>query len=202
MQKSKFGNYIEIKPDEGKLLILNNEIVGFILLREDDNKTIESILEVDDASYVPPIEEPSETPDPLATLKANQILLTKKNLANYLIKNPLFSKCKYEDGRYYTVTSEKQQQLTSKVLMATMYAQIGVPYNLTWNEHDGMCESWELSQLQQLSMEIDAYVTPLVSLQQTMEVKINECSTQEEVLNVNVEYTQEVVNKWLTEHSI
>ena len=202
MIKTKFGKYIKIEPSIGKLLLLNNEKVKEVLLREDDTKTLKNIVEVDDATYVPPVEEPSETVDPLATLKKNQISLSKKNLAKYLEEHPLLSTCKYEEGRYYNVTAEKQQQLTSKVLMATMYAQAGMPYNLTWNDTGDICESWKLSQLQQLSMEIDAYVTPLVSLQQTMEVKINECNTQEEVLNINVEYTQEVINKWLTEHSI
>ena len=187
--------------DTGKKILIGTDILVDKLAMGKYSK-LEDFTEIDDATYEPPVEEPSETIDPLATLKKNQILLSKKNLAKYLEEHPLLSTCKYEEGRYYNVTAEKQQQLTSKVLMATMYAQIGIPYNLTWNDTGDICESWELSQLQRLSMEIDAYVTPLVSLQQTMEVKINECNTQEEVLNINVEYTQEVVNKWLTEHSI
>lgn len=192
-----------ILPSEGKILLLNNERINRIILGvNSDISQFTTLVEIDDSSYIPPQKEPEESKDPLATLKKNQIALSKKNLAKYLEEHPLLSTCKYEEGRYYNVTAEKQQQLTSKVLMATMYAQIGMPYNLTWNDTGDICESWELSQLQRLSMEIDAYVTPLVSLQQTMEVKINECNTQEEVLNVNVEYTQEIINKWLTEHSI
>lgn len=187
--------------DTGKKILIGTDILVDKVAMGKYSKP-EDFTEVDDATYVPPVEEPSETPDPLVTLKKNQIALSKKNLANYLAENPLLSKCKYEEGRYYNVTAEKQQQLTSKVLMATMYAQIGMPYNLTWNDTGDVCESWELSQLQQLSMEIDAYVTPLVSLQQTMEVTINECVTQEEVLNVNVEYTKEQVKKGLETHTL
>jgi hypothetical protein len=195
------GKLRYLVPEEGKKLVLNGVVLeSEVILGINDNG--EDFTEVDDATYVPPVEEPSETPDPLVTLKKNQIALSKKNLANYLAENPLFSKCKYEEGRYYNVTAEKQQQLTSKVLMATMYAQTGMPYNLTWNDTGDICESWELSQLQQLSMEIDAYVTPLVSLQQTMEVTINDCVTQEEVLSVNVEYTDEQVKKWLETHTL
>lgn len=195
------GNLRYLVPEEGKKLVLNGVVLeSEVILGVND--TGEDFTEVDDATYEPPVEDPSETIDPLATLKKNQISLSKKNLANYLAENPLLSKCKYEEGRYYNVTAEKQQQLTSKVLMATMYAQIGMPYNLTWNDTGDVCESWELSQLQQLSMEIDAYVTPLVSLQQTMEVTINECVTQEEVLAVNVEYTDEQVKKWLETHTL
>lgn len=187
--------------DTGKKILIGTDILVDKVAMGKYSK-IEDFTEVDDATYEPPVEDPSETIDPLATLKKNQIALSKKNLANYLAENPLLSKCKYEEGRYYNVTAEKQQQLTSKVLMATMYAQIGMPYNLTWNDTGDICESWELSQLQRLSMEIDAYVTPLVSLQQTMEVAINECTITENVLKVNVEYTDEQVKKWLETHTL
>ena len=186
--------------DEGKKILIGDSLVDKVAVNFWTK--LEDFTEVDDATYEPPEEKPRETIDPLATLKKNQIALSKKNLAKYLEEHPLLSTCKYEEGRYYNVTAEKQQQLTSKVLMATMCAQIGMPYNLTWNDTGDICESWELSQLQQLSMEIDAYVTPLVSLQQTMEVTINDCVTQEEVLNVNVEYTDEQVKKWLETHTL
>ena len=201
MLKIEINNGYRVYADTGKILLHHNEKVeNYVFVPK--NYDFSNFTEVDDATYEPPVEEPSETIDPLATLKKNQILLSKKNLAKYLEEHPLLSKCKYEEGRYYNVTAEKQQQLTSKVLMATMYAQAGIPYNLTWNDTGDICESWELSQLQQLSMEIDAYVTPLVSLQQTMEVTINECVTQEEVLAVNVEYTDEQVKKWLETHTL
>lgn len=41
-----------------------------------------------------------------------------------------------------------------------------------------------------------------LSLQQTMEVTINDCVTQEEVLAVNVKYTDEQVKKWLETHTL
>lgn len=187
-----------IFPDEGKLLILDGQRINNIILGKNKNiSDFNNLTEIDDASYVPPEENPDDTPDPLQTLKENQIKLSKNNLSKYLEDNPLFSKCKYEDGRYYNITSEKQQQLTSKVLMATMYQQAGLPYKLTWNDSGDICEEWDLSQLQQLSMEIDAYVTPLVSVQQHIEVDIKNCTTQEEVLQVNVEFTQENIEKYL-----
>lgn len=201
MVQIEINNGYRVFADAGKILLhKNTKIEDYIFVPK--NYDFSNFTEVDDADYVPPEEIPEETVDPLATLKKNQILLSKRNLAKYLEEHPILSTCKYEEGRYYNVTAEKQQQLTSKVLMATMYSQIGMPYNLTWNDTGDICESWELPQLQRLSMEIDAYVTPLVSLQQTMEVTINECVTQEEVLNVNVEYTDEQVKKWLETHSL
>lgn len=201
IEKTKFGDIRYCVADTGKKILIGTDILVDKVAMGKYSK-IEDFTEVDDAYYVPPEEIPEETIDPLATLKKNQIALSKNNLAKYLEEHPLFSTCKYEEGRYYNVTAEKQQQLTSKVLMAEMYVRAGKSYNLTWNDTGDICESWELLQLQQLSMEIDAYVTPLVSLQQTMEVTINECVTQEEVLQVNVEYTDEQVKKWLETHSL
>ena len=201
MVQIEINNGYRVFADAGKILLHKNEKVeDYIFVPK--NYDFSNFTEIDDANYVPPEEIPEETVDPLATLKKNQILLSKKNLAKYLEEHPLLSMCKYEEGRYYNVTAEKQQQLTSKVLMATMYYQIGMPYNLTWNDTGDICESWKLPQLQQLSMEIDAYVTPLVSLQQTREVAIQNCTTQEEVLQVNVEYTEEQIKKWLETHTL
>lgn len=180
----------------GKKILIGSDILVDKVAMGKYSK-LEDFTEVDDASYVPPVENPDDTADPLQTLKENQIKLSKNNLSKYLEDHPLFSKCKYEEGRYYNVTSEKQQQLTSKVLMATMYQQAGLPYKLTWNDSGDTCEEWDLMQLQQLSMEIDAYVTPLVSVQQHIEVDIKNCTTQEEVLQVDVEFTENNINKYM-----
>lgn len=195
-QETKYGTIRYACANQGKKILIGTDILVDKVAMGIYSK-LEDFTEIDDADYVPPEEIPEETVDPLKTLKNNQISLSKKNLSKYLEDNPLFSRCKYEDGRYYNITSEKQQQLTSKVLMATMYQQAGLPYKLTWNDSGDICEEWELSQLQQLSMEIDAYVTPLVSVQQHIEVDIKNCTTQEEVLQVNVEFTQENIEKYL-----
>ena len=196
MIKIEINNGYRIFPETGKILLFNGAPVNdYIFVSKSYN--FDDLIEVDDASYVPPEEIPDDTPDPLETLKKNQIKLSKNNLSKYLEEHPLFSKCKYEEGRYYNVTSEKQQQLTSKVLMATMYYQAGIPYKLTWNDTGDVCEEWELTQLQQLSMEIDGYVTPLVSVQQHIEVDIRNCTTEDEILQVNVEFTEDNINKYM-----
>lgn len=201
IKHTKFGDIRYCVADEGKKILIGNDLlVDKVAMGK--YSTLAEFTEVDDADYVPPTVKPEETVDPLQTLKNNQIKLSKNNLAKYLEEHPLISTVKYEEGRYYNVTAEKQQQLTSKILMAIMYAQMNVPYNLTWNDTGDICESWELAQLQQLSMQVDAYVTPIVSLQQTMEVKIKECNTQDEVLNISVEFTDEIIEKWLQSHTI
>ena len=78
----------------------------------------------------------------LDNLKEKCILETKVNLSKFLEENPLFSNIKYEEGRYYKVTQEKQQQLTSTLLMYQGYLQNGYEYPLTWNDTGSPCEPW------------------------------------------------------------
>ena len=123
--------------------------------------------------------------DPLSILKRNKISESKELLKDYLASHPLFSKAKYKDGRYYTVTEEKQRQLTSKMAMYNIYNQQSLEYPLLkWNDTGSVCEEWTIEELTQLSMEIDAYVTPLVSKQQTYEYTVTNATTEEDVNSV------------------
>lgn len=131
----------------------------------------------------------------LEDVKKAKIQMSKDNLENYLAENPLFSRVKYEDGRYYSVTSSKQQQLTSKLLMYQGYIQAGLEYELTWNNTGNMCESWEYNQLFILASQIDLYVTPLVKMQQSIEVNIQNAISTEEVENIDVSYSKENIEK-------
>lgn len=51
----------------------------------------------------------------LDNLKLEKIAQSKDVLAKYLSSHPLFSDAKYAEGRYYTVTEEKQRQLISSL---------------------------------------------------------------------------------------
>ena len=94
----------------------------------------------------------------------------------------------YEEGRVYTITSEKQQQLASKLLMATMYSQLNIPYDLTWNSRGNECEPYTFEQLFALSGQIDSVVTKLVGKQQELECEINRCESIEEVIAIEIKY--------------
>lgn len=184
----------ELKVEYGyKILLDNGMLVDSVFIPKDKDENDYSFVE--DAEYIPPIVEP-EMPT-LSELQENQIKLSKNNLANYLEENPLFSKVKYEEGRYYTITNEKQQQLTSKLLIADIYKKLEQQYELTWNESSEPCEIWSYEELIQLSMEIDAYVTPLVKVQQSIEVDIRKAQNESEVLMVNVEFTEENIQRYL-----
>ena len=176
-----------IIPDEGKKLLINDALHDKIIVALNSKP---QVREIEVPSYI-------GNATTLEEIKNVMILQTKLNLAQYLEDNPLFSKCKYPEGRYYKVTAEKQQQLTSKILMYEGYQKLGVPYNLTWNDCGEVCEEWRFEELFQLSMEIDAYVTPLVKIQQTMEVELKNIGSIEDILKINIEYTQENITKYL-----
>lgn len=139
-------------------------------------------------------EQQTET---LETMKEKRIKLSKDNLAKYLEEHPLLSTVKYKEGRYYNVTMEKQNLLLSNISTYQMSSQLGISCPLTWNDTGEECELWTIEQLIQLSMEIRNYVAPLVSLQQYMEVNIKKCETNEELINVNVDFTEETINEFM-----
>lgn len=149
----------------------------------DYNEFVEekSLLDMDDLNsnpenYLNYIVNPE-----LDKLKNEKIAESKTLLAEYLSSHPLFSKAKYEEGRYYTVTEEKQRQLTSKMAMYNIYFQQSLSYPLLkWNDVGNICEDWTVEELTKLAMEIDAYVTPLVEKQQAYEKMVQKVSNIEE----------------------
>lgn len=125
----------------------------------------------------------------LDNLKLEKIAQSKNALAGYLSSHPLFSDAKYAEGRYYTVTEEKQRQLTSKMAMYNLYSQQSLEYPLLkWNDVENVCEDWTVEELTKLAMEIDAYVTPLVERQQSYEKTIQKAKTIEEVENITLSF--------------
>lgn len=178
--------YDELYPSEGKLLIIDGEIVLSAIVKTDT--TPPNIIEIDDADYIPPSVEPIEPT--ISDLQENQIAWSKKNLAKYLEDNPLFSRVKYEDGRYYTVTFQKQQQLSSKLMLYKLYEGENIPYVLTWNDTGNINEEWTYEELLQLSVEINNYVSPLIEEQQKLEVKIKNIEDQEELLRIKTYFNK------------
>ena len=120
----------------------------------------------------------------LAARKVERIAESKAQLADYLLCHPM----QWTDGQYYAITAEKQQQLTSKIMSATLAAQTSTPYSLTWNATGEECQAWTLENLTALAFAIDARVTSLVSYQQAQEVAMREASTLEALEAIPVDY--------------
>lgn len=121
---------------------------------------------------------------PLDEIKAQRIAQSKADLAAYLAAHPI----QWTDGKYYAITSEKQQWLTSKLFAATAAKTAGQPYNLTWNDTQEVCTPWELDALWQLAYAIDARVTALVTYQQTQEKALREAESLEALAAIEVDY--------------
>ena len=141
----------------------------------------------------PPKPEPSPEPEPepepdLESIKAERIAQSKTDLETYLLEHPL----QWTDGEYYAITAEKQNQLTSKIMAATMAQTMSTDYTLTWNSTGEVCKEWTLPDLYALAFAIDARVTALVTYQQTKEVAMRNAETMEELEAITVNYDEVV----------
>lgn len=195
------------------------QTTGFILSRpdhEEDNWNYSSYNTVyrklengvqfsNDASiYVEP-EQPPEypdipfepyepTPEELETIfkqnKINKIALSKALLAEYLENNPLQSSVHGGVEGIYSVTSEKQSLMMSQYMTYQIAKTVDPPNTkLTWNETGKSCVEWTEEEFLQLILEIKAYVYPLVSYQQHIEEEIFECTTQDELDSIIIDYS-------------
>ena len=119
----------------------------------------------------------------LDELKDYMIRKNKNNLERYLFNNPMVYK-----NKTYTVTSDKQNQLTG-VLQAYNYAKaIGIDIPLTWNETGEECTSYTFEELVTLYLKILEYVKPIVTYQQHNEIRIREAKTVDEVLAIDIDF--------------
>ena len=116
-------------------------------------------------------------PDILSDLKEAKIAESKTKLAEWLANNPLL----FSDGKYYSVTEEKQSLLNSNIASYERAEALGVEYPLKWNSTGEECCLWAYDDLVTLSLAIAGYVAPKVSKQQYLEVQIRNCDAVEEL---------------------
>lgn len=154
---------------------------GFVTI-EHDGTTVTSCV-WDDEAYQRWVEA-NPGIDELEIAKTERIKQSKTDLATYLESHPL----QWTDGNYYSITAEKQAQLTSKIMAATMAQTLSADYTLTWNSTGEVCKEWTLSDLSALAFAIDKRVTALVTYQQTQEVAMRNATTQEELNAIVVNY--------------
>lgn len=123
----------------------------------------------------------------LGELKEYLIKKSKKNLQEYLASHPMTV-----GEKTFSITEGKQNQLTG-MLNAYKYAQsINMEIPLTWNETGGVCEPYSYDELVNIYLHMLETVKPIVTYQQTMEIKINEAKTKEEVYSVDVTFDEYV----------
>ena len=125
-------------------------------------------------------------PDTLTPVKENKIVESKEKLADWLQDNPML----HTDGKYYSVTTEKQALLNGNLASYERAKSMGIVYDLKWNATEQPCESWSYTDLLTLSLNIAAYVAPKVSKQQYLEVQIRNCETVEELDAIVIDYDE------------
>lgn len=177
--RQPFNNCIQL-PEE--LLNTYLDSNGFVTLTIENN-IITNIEQNTEAYNAWKESLPLET-DPLISAKEERVAQSKSDLETYLLENPL----QWTDGRYYAITAEKQNQLTSKLMAATVAQQMSTEYHLTWNSTGDVCTEWNLSDLYALAFAIDKRVTGLVTYQQTKEIEINNANSIDELDTIIVDY--------------
>ena len=123
-------------------------------------------------------------PDILSDLKEAKIAESKTKLAEWLANNPLL----YSDGKYYSVTEEKQSLLNSNIASYERAEALGIEYPLKWNSTGEECTEWTYESLVTLSLTIAAYIAPKVSKQQSIEIAIKSCETAEDLDRIVISY--------------
>ena len=138
--------------------------------------------EVDVMKYV--LYTEAELTQRLDRYKEMRINESKNNLSTFLSLHPL----QWSDGKYYSVTSEKQALLTSNLALYQISTAAGQPFKLTWNSTGDECVEWTYDDLAALALAIGTYVKPFVSHQQELEIDIKACTTTAEVDAIEISY--------------
>ena len=96
----------------------------------------------------------------------------------------------YTDGKYYSVTAEKQSLLNGNLASYERAKAINVEYPLKWNSTGSECTPWDYTDLLALSLTIAGYVAQKVSKQKEIELQIKACTTVEEVNEIVINYDE------------
>ena len=128
--------------------------------------------------------EPVITEEQINECKQNKINDSKIKLAKWLSSNPM----QFTDGKFYSVTEEKQSLLNGNLASYERATRAGIDYPLKWNSTGEECVEWSYEDLITLSLSIAAYVAPRVSAQQALEIQIKNCTTMEELESLEIKY--------------
>ena len=124
----------------------------------------------------------------LLEYKKQKVIESKEMLADYLLKHPIKSSCHGNKEALYSITEEKQSLMVRALLMYQSKVEAGIDAELRWNSTGNECEVWTIDEFKQLMLEIDAVVSPLVSAQQKYEKDVMECTTKDDVDNIELEF--------------
>lgn len=125
-----------------------------------------------------------ENPNKLLELKQVKVSQSKQQLEEFLENNPL----QFTDGKFYSVTKEKQTLLANALQVYQIKVQAGLPATLKWNTTGDICREFTLEEITGLVVAITEYVQPRVEKQQALEVQIRNAETLEELDSIVIDY--------------
>lgn len=152
---------------------------------DDGSVYIESEPIPDPEPYIP---TPEELEAQFIQNKNQKIMLSKSMLAEFLKNSPIHSSAHGNIEGVYSVTNEKQTLMMSQYMTYQIAKSVDPDAKLTWNETGKACEEWTEEEFLQLILEVKAYVYPLVSHQQQIEEQIANCTNQEELNEIVINY--------------
>ena len=120
-----------------------------------------------------------ESANPLLGAIEARIAQSKADLAAYLETHPIT----WTDGEQYSITAERQAQLTGTVVAAQADGQPP-----EWNSTGGVCREWDVAELTALAVAIKNRVKALVKYQQTQEVAMRNAASRKELDAIVVDY--------------
>ena len=120
-----------------------------------------------------------EATNPLSGAIEARIAQSKADLAAYLETHPIT----WTDGEQYSITAERQAQLTGTVVAAQADGQ-----SPEWNSTGGVCREWDVAELTALAVAIKNRVKALVKYQQTQEVAMRNAASRKELDAIVVDY--------------
>lgn len=185
--KYKWQSVEAITDEDGNIIsscyIIRKNIISKTAIDENGEEYIVERVEdvVEYGEIIPNLDYVSSE---LNIYRDEAIKKSKVLLAQWLEDNPLL----YSDGKYYSVTEEKQSLLNSNLASYERATQAGIEYPLKWNSTGAECELWSYTDLLALSLSIAAYVAPKVSMQQSYEIQIKSCNTIEEIDSIVIDY--------------
>lgn len=163
-------------------IVNDSNIITNIILCEDVTAHILGALPAYDGAvigneYVPTASDES---------KMDRILQSKSDLNTYLMEHPLL----WTDGNYYSITEEKQNQLTRVFAVYEIDLALGKEAKLEWNDTGERCREWSKEELSMLASAINERVRPLVKYQQDKEIEMKNAVTQAELDAIEVNYDE------------
>lgn len=124
--------------------------------------------------------------------KQAKIAQSKEDLASFLATHPLISKAYHNEWHKFNATEEHRNLFVTHYFAHNIKVQTGMFPNdkMSWNITGQECVDWEDSEAVLFTIDMDAYVVPLVHAQQRFELAVNAATTKEELDALTIDYSK------------